>query len=138
MKSTRRKLIASFAGGTIVGGVGMLIATSDTGATIQWGNNLDKRVWIETRIQTVDRLLSTSETVYEDSRVLHRAVEHRDIARNVVPANAYDVSVNVLSYEGDRSTGPFTTRWGKNGCEHPQLIINVRRDWTVEFSQSNC
>lgn len=137
---TRREILFSVGGG-LVGGAGVytgmsVLSTGD--ADIEWANERDEEVWVETTVTSTDGLFSSAEVEYESRYRTFPTQHYRSGDSNVVETGTYDVEVEVESKDGSRSSGPFKTRWTPAGCYHQRLIIRVLRDMTVEFLQKEC
>ncbi|WP_372479763.1 hypothetical protein ACAH01_15310 [Halomicrobium sp. HM KBTZ05] len=138
--TTRREILFS-AGGGVVGGVGAYIGLSvlSTGyADIEWANNRDEEVWIETTVTSNDSFFSSSEVEYQTKYRVFPTQHARGGDLNVVETGTYDVEVEIESKDGSQSAGPFQTRWTPADCYHQRLIIEVLDDMSVEFLQKEC
>jgi hypothetical protein len=137
---TRRKLLFSVGGG-VVGDVGVYTGMSvlSTGyVDIEWANERDEEVWVETTVTSPDSFFSSAEVEYESRYRIFPTQHSRGGDSNIVETGAYDVEVEVESKNGSQSAGPFNTRWTPAGCYHQRLIIRVLRDMSVEFIQKEC
>jgi hypothetical protein len=137
---TRRELLFSVGGG-VVGGVCFYTGTSvlSTGyADIEWANERDEEVRVETTVTSPDGVFSSAEVEYESRYRIFPTRHSRGGDSNIVRTGTYDVEVEVESKDGSQSVGPFNTRWTPAGCYHQRLIIRVLRDMSVEFLQKEC
>ena len=137
---TRRELLFSALGGTI-GGAGVYtgISVLSTGyGSIQWANEREKEVWVETTVVSTDNLFSSSEVEYESRYRVFPTRHTRGGDTNIVKTGTYEVAVEIESKDGSKSAGPFTTTWTPAGCYHQRLIIRVLKDMSVEFMQKEC
>ena len=137
---TRRDLLFSVGGG-VVGGVGVYTGLSvlSTGyADIEWANERDEEVWVETTVTSPAGLLSPAEVEYESRYRIFPTQQSRGGDSNVVETGTYDVEVEVESKDGSQSEGPVERRWTPDGCYHQRLIIRVLDDLSVEFHQKEC
>lgn len=137
---TRRDLLFSVGGG-VVGGVGVYTVMSvlSTGyADIEWANERDKEVWVETKVTSPDGFFSSAEVKYESQYRIFPTQHSRSGDSNIVETGTYDVEVEIESKDRSQSAGPFTTRWTPADCYHQRLIIRVLEDMSVEFLQKEC
>jgi hypothetical protein len=137
---TRRELVLSVGGG-VVGGGGVYagMAARSTGyADVEWANERDEEVWVETTLTSTDGLFSAGDVEYESRYRIPPTHRSRSGDSNVVETGTYDVDVEIESSDGSRSAGPFTTRWTPADCYHQRMIIRVSNDMSVEFMQKAC
>lgn len=137
---TRRELLSSVAGG-LVGGVGVYSGMSvlSTGyADIEWANERNEEVWVETTIISTDDFFSSADVEYESQYRIFPSQHSRGGDSNVVETGTYDVEVEIESKDGSQNAGPFMTRWSPADCYNQRLIIRVLEDLSVEFQQKEC
>ena len=137
---TRRELLFSVGGG-LIGGAGVYTGTSllSTGyGSIEWANERDQEVWVETAIISSDGFFSSQEVAYESRYRVFPTRHSRGGDTNVVETGTYDVEVKTESDDKSESAGPFTTTWTAADCYHQRLIIRVLEDMSVEFLQKEC
>ena len=137
---TRRELLFSVGGG-VVGGAGVYTGMSvlSTGsADIEWANERDREVWVETAVTSTDGLFSSAEVEYESRYRIFPTQHSRSGDSNVVETGTYDVEVEIESKDGSQSAGPFNKRWTPADCSHQRLIIRILEDMSVEFLQKEC
>lgn len=137
---TRRDLLFSVGGG-VVGGVGVYTGMSglSTGyADIEWANERDEEVWVETTVSSTGGFFSSAEVEYESGYRIFPTQHSRGGDSNVAETGTYDVEVEIESKDGSQNAGPFKTRWTPADCYHQRLIIRVLEDMSVEFLQKEC
>ena len=137
---TRRELLFS-AGGGLIGGAGVytgLSVLSSGYADIEWANDRDKEVWVETTVSSTGDFFSSAEVKYERQYRIFPSQHTRSVDSNIVETGTYDVEVEVESKDRSQSAGPFTRRWTPADCYHQRLIIRVLEDMSVEFLQKEC
>lgn len=138
--ATRRELLFAVGGG-LAGSAGVYAGTSllSTGyGSIQWANERDQEVWVDTTVVASDGLFSSQEVVYESRYRVFPTQHSRAGDTNVVETGTYDVKVSVESADGQEGSGPFRTTWTASNCYHQRLIIRVQEDMSVEFLQRDC
>jgi hypothetical protein len=137
---TRRELLFSV-GGCLVGGIGVYTGTSvlSTGyGSVEWANERDEEVWVETTVVSTGGVLSAADVAYESRYRVFPTRHSRSGDTNVVQTGTYDVEVGVESQDGSERAGPFTTTWVPADCHHQRLIIRILDDMSVEFLQKEC
>lgn len=137
---TRRELLYS-AGGSLIGGAGVYTGMSllATGyGSIEWSNERDEEVWVDTTLVTSGGLFSSQTVAYERRYRVSPTRHSRSGDTNVVETGTYDVAVEVESASGSESAGPFTTTWTPADCYHQRLIVRVLEDMSVKFLQKEC
>lgn len=137
---TRRELLFSVGGG-FAGGAGVYTGMSVREAgygSLQWANERDEEVWVETTVVSPGGLLSSREVAYESRYRVFPTQYSRGGDTNVVETGTYDVEVAVDSTDGSESAGPFRTTWVPADCYHQRLIVRVLADMSVEFLQREC
>jgi hypothetical protein len=138
--ATRRELLSAVGGG-LAGGAGVYAGTTllSTGyGSIQWANERDQEVRVDTTVVASGGLFSSREVVYESRYRVFPTQHTRGGDTNVIETGTYDVKVSVESADGQESAGPFRTTWTASDCYHQRLIIRVQEDMSVEFRQREC
>jgi hypothetical protein len=138
---TRRKVLAAFTSGLVVGGGGVYTgsrATATGYGSIQWANERDEWVWVHTTLRSDGGAFSSPFVAYDSEYRIFPTDHARSGDTNVVETGRYDIEVTVESNERSERTGPFSTTWRPEDCLHQRLIVRVKPDLSVEFSQREC
>ncbi len=125
----------------MAGGGGVYAGTAALSSgygSVQWSNERDEEVWVETVVRSTGGLLFPESVAYHEEYRIFPTEHSRAGDTNVVETGTYEVEVTVETKDRSESAGPFTTTWAPAGCHHQTLIVTVTEDLSVEFDQKEC
>lgn len=125
-----RRDLLTFAGGAVIGGATVSFLDKGSGS-IRWYNGTNETLWTDIEIRSKGGVLSSPETVYEDSSELPPTPEYMLVNSNIVPAGDYIVKIVIKRNRNEGTAVSERITWNGSGREHALLTIEIDSDLNI-------